>query len=95
MATYVIIFKDVFQNVWNRELVNGKPRIEKKVLGTAKLECNPTGLFIRFRKREMIEKAWEIVREQYNPSGYGEVIVERRSLDTGELERGKVSYIQL
>ena len=95
MATYVIIFKGVYQNVWNREVVNGKPKIEKKVLGTAKLECNPTGLFLRFRKRELVEKAWEIVRERYKSSGYGQVIVERRSLDAGELERGEVSYMRL
>ena len=91
MATYVITFKKIYQNTWNRELVNGVPKIERKVLGDAKMECNPTGLFLRFRQNELIEKAWEVVRKQHKASGYSQVTIERRHLAGWELEEGVVT----
>ena len=94
MSHYVITFKGVYRNEWNRkDLVNGYPKITRKVIGTAKLECSPTGFFLRFRQRELIEKAWKEVSRIYKAAGYEQVFVEPRRLESFELFEGEVLHI--
>ena len=94
MSHYVITFKGLYRNEWNRkDLVNGRPKITRKVIGTAKLECAPTGFLLRFRHAELIEKAWEEVSRIYKAAGYEQVFVERRRLEPHELFDGEVAYI--
>lgn len=94
MSHYVITFKGLYRNEWDRkDLINGYPKITRKVIGTAKLECSPTGFFLRFRQRELVEKAWKEVRQAYKASGYEQVIVDHRRLEPFELLEGEVSHI--